>query len=177
MEVFIGHVQKQPTPKKKKKKALAVGLEITVIELLTLKAWSQAPGFVARKIPEGWTPVRVNIIKPTCTVKIISWTGKSRSNAFVASETKPCFSDHTSASRPQRLALTAYLVVVMQLHGVPLAVTDPAWDVGRHGGLCLTCMTRRRGEFAFPFEMKRHKLRVLKAATALQLDTDVCKHY
>ncbi|TNN70474.1 hypothetical protein EYF80_019351 [Liparis tanakae] len=35
----------------------------------------------------------------------------------------------------------------MELDRVPLAVTDPSWDVGRHCGLCLTWREEeRRGE-------------------------------
>ena len=39
-----------------------------------------------------------------------------------------------------------YLVVVMELDRVPLAITDPAGDVGRHRGLRLTWVTREGGE-------------------------------
>lgn len=38
-----------------------------------------------------------------------------------------------------------YLVVVMQLHRVPLAVADSTWDVWRHCGLCLA-WTAKRGK-------------------------------
>ena len=42
-------------------------------------------------------------------------------------------------------AQVPYLVVVMELDRVPLAVTDPAWDVGGHCGLCLAWKMREEG--------------------------------
>lgn len=39
-----------------------------------------------------------------------------------------------------------YLVVVMELDRVPLAVTDPPWDVWRHSSLRLTWMTWEGGK-------------------------------
>ena len=42
--------------------------------------------------------------------------------------------------------LVPHLVVVMELNRMPLAITDPAWDVGRHLGLSLTWTTRKDKE-------------------------------
>lgn len=48
----------------------------------------------------------------------------------------------------------------MELDGVPLAVTDPTWDVGRHRGLGLAWMTNKGEWWGSDVKGKGYKLSV-----------------